>query len=73
MFQIEKNIPVPSIRISSLDFPFKDMEVGDSFSVPVKNRSSVRTAATAYSKGNIGTTFVVRVVDAENVRIWRTS
>lgn len=81
-FKIEKNIPVPSKAAD--EYPFAEMEVGDSFFVPieVKSTKSVRNATAAYQqrvRNKNGTTTlrfttVIENIDGKEtgVRVWRT-
>lgn len=69
MYEIEKKIPVPGSPLSI--YPFKQMEVGDSFLVPGNNRTAVSVAMTRTA---LGTTkkFTSRKT-AEGIRVWRVS
>ncbi len=65
--QIEKNIPIPAT------YPFKDMEVGDSFLVPEEvNRAAVTNSARRFGK-NHGMEFTVRSISGGRLRCWRTA
>lgn len=64
MIVIEKGIPIPN------KFPFKDMEVGDSFLIPAGvARSTAQTAAIRYGKP-LGKRFTIRKTP-EGDRCWR--
>lgn len=79
---IEKNIPLPGKRAGAGNaYPFDDMEVGDSFSVPFsgeswgkwgdKSVSRVSAACAAYSKKH-NRKFVTRTFKHEGIiRCWR--
>lgn len=79
-YKIEKNVPY--VRNSNgikgaSKYPFKHMEVGDSFFVPCGNATSRRlmqrlSAATFRAHGNTGFKFSIRT-DSEGVRVWRTA
>ena len=74
MYQIEKNIPIP---IKVFEFPFRDMEVGDSFFVPHNQESDLirgrlNRAIQAFRKNNKGHKFTLRSID-DGFRIWRVS
>ena len=63
--QIEKNIPMPAT------FPFKDMDVGDSFLVPSEiQRATVSNAARRFGNLN-GMKFTVRLISKNTLRCWR--
>lgn len=66
-YKIEKNIPMIGIT----NYPFKDMEVGDSFTVPTKERNKVRCACKLTSIQKLGMNFKTRTVDKNTVRVWR--
>jgi hypothetical protein len=77
-YVIEKNIPIlPTVREASNSYPFKEMEVGDSFKAGLYSRDHMRriqNAARAWvkSSGN-DWSFVVRKTGDNEVRIWRIS
>jgi len=75
MYQIEKDIPIPSIshknRPSTI-YPLKQMEIGDSFFVPDNDKgkkSTVRSAVLVIAK-RIGIKIVTRKVEG-GLRVWR--
>jgi hypothetical protein len=72
MFEVEKGVPLPEVRQSGSVYPFRLMEIGDSFVVTdedvVKN---ARAAAYVYSKRS-GHKFACRRVD-KGWRFWRVS
>jgi hypothetical protein len=73
MFKVEKNIPIQDTNRKPTGYPFKTMEVGDSFLVSKDLDSKVRCAATYYSrraKTTKGKRFLVRRTP-EGVRTWR--
>ena len=65
-FKIKSNIPIPE---ASLKFPFKDMEIGDSFEVPKKYRSNVGNAAYYYGIRH-NKKFMIKT-GKDTARIWR--
>ncbi len=78
-FEIEKGIPLPgrcSIR-NPADYPFGDMEVGDSFFVPFpleemkRGRSRLSVASSARKKAYPSENYATREVDG-GYRAWRT-
>lgn len=73
MITVEKGRPIPPPTKSK--YPFRDMEIGDSFWVPdgrnaEATKNNVRSAATCYSRRN-GGRFTVRR-DNGGYRVWRT-
>lgn len=64
-FVIEKNVPMP---VSRGKYPFRDMQVGDSFVADEKARG----AAVAFASRVDGVKFAIRK-EGEKVRIWRTA
>ena len=76
MINIEKHIPVPGRN----KYPLGDMEVGDSFAMPVQEgwrasdfATKIRSAATAYCERAKSTAkFSVRLVENKTLaRCWR--
>lgn len=65
--RIEKGVPMP------IKYPFKDMQVGDSFAVPPDiKRSAVSVAATRYGT-KLGRQFAVRLMPDRTLRCWRVA
>ena len=63
--KVEKNVPLPS------KWPFKDMQVGDSFAVPTDiSRTTVSIAALRYGRKH-GMRFTVRTTTDRTLRCWR--
>lgn len=79
-FKIEKNIEIPAQRGSGSAYPFKNMEVGDSFFVEgdKKKAGNVR-GSMQWFKNKYGFVFASRFREEKNkdgetnigVRIWR--
>lgn len=80
-FEIDKTQPIPkNTKGRPRIYPFMEMEVGDSFVVPLtdellcgenRNARLLRSAATAYTR-KFGGKFTVRIERAKNVtRCWR--
>jgi hypothetical protein len=65
--KIDTGVPLPG----SVKYPFDKLDVGDSFVVGISKRSSVSSAATNYGK-RTGTKFVVRKIEDDKLRVWRT-
>ncbi len=67
-------------KIMSLRYPFKDMEVGDSFFVPLNGRHSFNVASSILNSGRYykrrrkkNVKFTTRYIKEEDgVRCWRT-
>ena len=70
MYQIEKTVSIPA---SIGKYPFSEMQVGDSFFVPVGDatRAQVSNAASPWGKKH-GRRFTVRTVDG-GCRCWRVA
>lgn len=75
-FVIEKGVKMPESR-GSTRYPFREMEIGDSFFVPTDEPSDIvriRSAA-SHMKRQHGLVFACRAV-CENgkagIRVWRT-
>jgi hypothetical protein len=69
MITIDKNIPLPR---HYMKYPFKEMDVGDSF-LTKANRNAV-TGASAYWGRKLNTRYINREVaenGVEGVRVWR--
>ena len=88
MFEIQKNVPIPESRGRHgrpNNYPFVDMEVGDSFAVavgPEKTIASVqrqlRSVAVSFARRNASyQKYVTRALVEDGtgvvVRIWRTA
>ena len=79
-FEIEKNIPVTDARSTRNVYPFADMEVGDSFFVPVTENIGkvslgrrLRSAVHNHTKlEGVESTFSVRQY-GEGMRVWRVA
>ena len=84
MFTIEKGIPAP-VRGSATNFPLTQMEIGDSFLVPVdfadqspeavtlaKRKVASLAAARQGVTKTTGSKFAVRRLE-NGVRVWRTA
>lgn len=68
-YSIDKNVPIPNVGRKR--FPFDSMEVGDSFLVTVKDRSSCLAAGKFWVlKRNAKIKFTSRA-EEDMVRIWK--
>lgn len=77
-YKIDSSIPVPPSRKDTRSYPFKDLEVGQSFLVvrePDETKTRVRertSAAMTWAKRTLDRNFCTRQVD-DGVRVWRIS
>jgi hypothetical protein len=73
VFVIEKGIPLPEGAAGRPGdkYPFKNMEVGDSFAFPKEVRAAVARSAHYYGKAQ-NKKFSTRAVD-DTARCWRVS
>ena len=67
--EIDKNIPIPPEKKRNV-YPYKVMEVGESFFVPTGKLQIVCNANYRTGK-QLGRKFIARK-DGEGVRVWRT-
>lgn len=68
-YQIEKNIPISTKRADIVKYPFSQMEVGDSFTVPIEERHKIAQSAFYFGKKN-GKKFATRR-EIDKIRVWR--
>jgi len=66
---IQKNIPIPPEKKRNV-YPYKDMEIGESFFVPTGKIQIVCNANYRTGK-QLGKKFIARK-ENEGVRVWRT-
>lgn len=66
---IDDDIPIPASPTLKL-YPFEELEVGQSFAVPIAKKSSVQAIATRHSRN--GKRFTTRTIGDE-MRVWRTA
>lgn len=71
MFEIEKGVAIPRGRGRAGMYPFRKMEVGDSFFVPGATAKHLSSCACQFSARH-GWKFSVRTVDG-GARVWRTN
>ena len=67
--KINKNIPIPDNKVRR-SYPYKDMEIGDSFYIDGLGLSVVCNNNYRYGK-KLGMRFIARS-ENEGVRVWRT-
>jgi hypothetical protein len=69
---IDKGVPFPPEEVKRKDkYPFKKMEVGDSFYAYGVTRSSL-TSAAKHAGAKLGFTFICRAEREDGARCWRT-
>ncbi len=69
MFKAEAGIPIPR-EYPQTKYPFRTMNVGESFLVPKEKQNSASIAASLESKRSPGKKFTRRKTD-DGVRFWR--
>jgi hypothetical protein len=71
--QIESDVPMPAVRRSGKEsqYPFAQMDVGDSFAMPIDFMGKLRGASQHYRKRNPEQRFSIRAEDGETCRCWR--
>lgn len=67
--KIEKNVPLPTVRLVLADYPWQEMKVGESFVVQNAKRKAVYKM-TLRAKEKHGGSYVVREVK-DDVRVWK--
>ena len=67
---IEVGVPAPKMRVVYA-YPYEDMEVGDSFAVPLSARAKVLNANYRAGK-RLGWVFTAKT-EKDVVRVWRTA
>ena len=83
MFEIENNVEMPkkcANNGSAAKYPFREMEVGDSFFVPAESAESAHRVQINISSSSVqmskregaGKKFATRKVEG-GVRVWRTA
>ena len=66
-FKVEKNIEMPFKQIL---YPWKEMEVGDSFKFPIENLANIRGAA-SYRQRTYHEKYTVRTINENTGCCWR--
>lgn len=70
MIKIEKGVPIPAARTNSNNcYPWREMEVGDSFVIPGMDRTAGGSRVHYANQLGIGR-FTLRSFDG-GVRVWR--
>ena len=70
VIEVERGLEMPTPRVVYL-YPYEEMDVGDSFTVPVAARQKVLNANYRASK-RLGLKFMAKT-EGDIVRIWRTA
>jgi hypothetical protein len=75
MFQIEKNVPLPTTRLAhnSLTATLRIMEPGDSIVVPRLGATHKILSSAACAAKRIGIKVATRKISDTHLRIWRIS
>jgi hypothetical protein len=68
MIKIDKGIPMPGHH--SEKYPWKDMEVGDSFLVEGMMKATQMSGPKAYAAKKYGHTYATRL-EEKGLRVWR--
>lgn len=71
MFEVKKNIPMPSERASNATYPFGKMEVGDMFEVENSIRARVASASNLYGKRNNKKFSLRKIAGSDKFGLWR--
>jgi len=69
-FKIEKNVAQPPKLSSKTVYPFRELDIGDSFEFTDSERYKISTAAYHFGKAN-QMKFSVRKTSATTARCWR--
>ena len=69
VIEVERGLEMPTPRVV-YSYPYEEMDVGDSFTVPVAARQKVLNANYRASK-RLGLKFMAKT-EGDIVRIWRT-
>lgn len=65
-YKIEKNVPILGLSPERKKYPLLQMEVGDSFVLPIEDRQKVYSNASYY-----GLKITTRRVSDTQIRVWR--
>ncbi len=73
-YKVDKNVPIPADRTGRrrTGYPFREMEVGDSFEFDFKDAGKVRNAACFHGKTNNKKFTVYAEPSKPKGRCWRT-
>lgn len=76
-YKIEKNIPIVRARKAFTRFPLDEMEVGDSFYIPLSDQkkesamASIYSAANSFNRSHKAKIKVSTRSEADGLRVWR--
>lgn len=71
-FEIERGIEITKPVLERTKYPFRYMEVGDSFTIPINKRSGAVSSARAWGdRQDPERRFTLRTIDKKTARIWR--
>jgi hypothetical protein len=70
VIEVERGLDMPTPRVV-YSYPYEDMDVGDSFTVPLAARQKVLNANYRAAK-RLGLKFMAKT-DGEVVRVWRVA
>lgn len=74
MYQIEKDIPLPPVStMGATKYPWRDLQVGDSFVMDKPIASAAAQAFDAARRIGDGLKFSCRKLEERKTRIWRTT
>lgn len=67
--KIDSSVPLPD---ESNIYPFRHMDIGDSFALNISHRARVASAASVYARrSETPIHFTVRKIDSNTIRVWR--
>ena len=74
MYEIKKGIPMPDKQLVFRSYPWRDLEIGDCFDVPLDRPGMTSVRPSLFSVGKkTGRKFSTKILRSENVlRVWRT-
>jgi hypothetical protein len=73
-YKVEKGVPIPNHRVHR--YPLLELEVGDSFVVPINETKHVRSAIGRAQRKNKALCFITRTINGrgragKQLRVWR--
>lgn len=70
-FFIECNKPMPEPGHHRIKYPFRQMNVGESFSFACDRLVQIQSAVSQFSRRNSNYKFTIRKIDANTYCVWR--
>lgn len=70
-YETRKGVPLPALLDNAHKYPFRTMEVGDSFALSGENRLRVASAASDANKRLAPKRFSIRQMDDGSLGCWR--